>query len=47
LVNVTRKPTSDADDVEKILTMPGKNSAQPVDLEDQKESAVTAGKIRK
>jgi hypothetical protein len=47
LVSVTRKPTYDAGDVGKILTMPEKNSVQPVDLEDQKESAVTAGRIKK
>jgi hypothetical protein len=47
LVNVIKKPTYDADDVGKILTMPEKNSAQHVDLEDQKESAVIAGRIRK
>jgi hypothetical protein len=47
LVNVIKKPTYDADDAGKIPTMQEKNSAQPVDLEDQKESAVTAGRIRK
>ncbi len=47
MVNVIKKPTSVAEDVEKILTMPEKNTALPVDLEDQKGSEVTAGKIKK
>jgi hypothetical protein len=47
LVNVTKKPIYDAEDVGKILTMPEKNSAQHVDSEDQKGSAVIAGRTRK
>ena len=47
MVNVTRKPISVAGDVGRTLTMPEKNSAQHVDLEDQKESEVTAGRTRK
>ena len=47
MVNVTRKPTYDAGDVGRTLTMPEKNSAQHVDLVDQKESAATAGRTRK
>jgi hypothetical protein len=47
LVNVIKKPISAAVDVEKIPTTLGKNTAQPVDLADQKEFAVTTGRIRK
>ena len=47
MVSVIRKPTSDVEGVEKILSTPGKNSALPVDLEDPRGSGVTVGRIRK
>jgi hypothetical protein len=47
LVSVTRKPISDAEDVGRTLTMPERNFAQPVGLEDPKGSEVTAGRTKK
>lgn len=47
MVNVIRKPTFDVEDVERILTMPEKNTVLPVDLEDQNESEPTAGRIKR
>ena len=47
MVNVIKKPTYDVEDVGKILTMPERNTAQHVDLEDLKKSAVTIGRIKK
>lgn len=47
MVSVIKKPTSAVEDVEKIPTMLGKSSAQPVDLVDQAKSVVTAGRTRK
>jgi hypothetical protein len=47
LVSVTKKPTFAVEDVVKIPSMLGRSSALPVDLEDPKESVVTAGRIRK
>ena len=46
MVSVIKKPTSDAEDVEKIPIMPGKDSALLVDLEDPRESEVTNGRIK-
>jgi len=46
LVSATKKPTFAVEDVEKIPTTPGKNSALPADLEDPSESGVTTGRIR-
>lgn len=47
MVSAIKKPTSDAEDVEKIPTTPGKNSALPVDLEDPRGSEVITGRIRR
>lgn len=47
MVNVTRRPIFDVEDVGRILTMPEKNTAQHVDLEDPEESEVTAGRTRR
>ena len=47
MVSVTKKPIYDAVDVVRTLTMPGKSTALPVDLEDPAEYAVTTGKTRR
>jgi hypothetical protein len=47
LVSVTKKPTYDAVGVVKTLTMPGKSTARPVDLEDPAEYALITGKTRR
>jgi hypothetical protein len=47
LVSVIKKPTSGVEDVAKTLTMQEKGTAQHVDLEDQRGSEVTTGRIRK
>lgn len=47
MVSVIKKPISAVEDVVKIPTMLGRNSALPVDLVDPKEFAVITGRIRK
>lgn len=47
MVNVIKRPTFVVEGVGKILTTPEKNTAQPVDLENQNGSEVTAGKIKR
>ena len=46
MVSVTKKPTYDAVGVVKTLTMPGRGTALPVDLEDPAEYALTTGRTR-
>lgn len=46
MVSVTKKPTYDAVDVVKTLTMPGKSTALPVDLEDPAGYALITGRTR-
>lgn len=47
MVSVIKKPTLGVEDVEKILTMQGKDIAQLVVLVDQAELEDIAGKIKK
>jgi hypothetical protein len=47
LVRGTRRPTYDVVDVERTLTMPGRNTVPHVDLEDPSEYGAITGRIRK
>ena len=47
MVSVIKRPTFDVGDVEKILTMQGKDTVQHVVLVDQAESEDIAGRIKK
>ncbi len=47
MVSVIKRPTFVVEGVGKILTMPEKNTVQPADLEDQKESEHTVGRIKR
>ncbi len=46
MVSVIRKPTYGVVGAVKTLTMPGKSTALPVDLEDLAEYALTVGRTR-
>ncbi len=47
MVSVIKRPTFDVEDVEKILTMHGKDIVQLVVLVDQAGLEAIAGKIKK